>query len=932
MGSIAHCLKKFGLDKHTEKLLRDKVVNLKADGYTHSEASIQAAKDYADELSAQRADVLAQMSEQPASESLDVPDHSWQAGHEPEPPGVTFKQSIEAHDFGALTPEQERALKNTGGIVPNKTIGQRYTAMRANIGLKIEQGVIDQFAPLKKLDWNAYLLSRLSKGSDGAMEAMLTYGNLSLVDGVTNSDARGIGLIEQLRALEGEHHRFMWWVAAHRAEQLTTEQRERLFTAQDIADLKTLNQGDMKSGAPRAEAYMLALSQYNASSRNVLDIAEQSGIIDPESRKMWEKEFYVPFYRALEDEISTPNIGKNGGLVRQYAFKKLKGGTEKLNQDLLANVLMNWSHLLSASAKNRAARAALIAAEAAGVATEQPGFSVSGMPIPKNAVWYLENGQKSYYTVEDPLVMDAITSLEAGIVGGAAGRFLSTVKNGLTIGVTANPAFKIRNLARDSIQSVAMSGDLSSNVFGNVYGGIKEMADKKSQIRASLLAGGGIIRFGSMLEGNRSSHVSKLINAGIRDSTILDTKEKLLDMVQVAWDHYNELGDISEGANRASLYKQMIAAGKSHAEASLAARDLMDFSKGGSWGAIRFLVQTVPFANARAQGIYRFGQGMTQHTARFATVLTATALASVALMLAYDGDDDWKQREDWDRDNYWWFKVGEVAYRIPKPFEVGVLATVAERAVEAFTNDEMTAARFRDRLQFAVMNTFAMNPAPQLFKPMIDIYSNIDSFTGRPIESKGAENLPKSERYGPRTSELAKALGKATGPAFSVSPDQIDHLVRGYLSWIGATALQVSDFVARPILDRPERPDRLLRDMFLVGNFAEELPSARSRYVTQFYDQAKIINEAYASYMHKVAIGEKDAAQEMKIDDRNKLAAESRVAAVQRELADINAQSRRIEADPNMESDTKRTKLNLLDVKRNKIAERGAKITASGVL
>jgi hypothetical protein len=912
MGSLAYCLKAHGQSIATEKVLREKVASLKKDGYTHIEASVLATKDYLAELEADRADVLAQMSAQ--QPKLITPDASKKQK-------LKMLESTTAHDFGAITPEQEQALRNTGGISDKTTMRNRYDWLRQNIGLRLQQGIVDQFAPLKDLDWNAYLLARLSKGSDGALEAIMTYGNLSLIDGVTDSDARGIGFIDTLQQLKGEHHRFMWWVAAHRAGQLTTENRERLFTGQDIAALKTLNKND-GSFADRQAVYLKVLGEYNAVSRNVLDIAEQSGIIDPESRTIWEKEFYVPFYRALEDDVSSPNISRSSGLVRQYAFKKLKGGTQKLHQDLLANVLMNWSHLLSASAKNRAATAALEAADAAGVAVRYP----HGEAAPKGAVWYLKNGERQIYEVHDPFVLDAITSLEAGIVGGYAGKALGKFKHAITIGVTANPAFKIRNLVRDSLQSIAIA-DISPNVAGNIAGGIKALGHKQ-QTRASMLAGGGLIRFGSMLEGNRSSHVSKLINKGVKDSTILDSKEKMRDFVQVAWDAYNELGDLSEGANRASLYKQMRAKGKSHAEASLAARDLLDFSKGGSWGAVRFLVQTVPFMNARIQGIYRVGQGAKKHPARFATVVGVSALASIALMLGYDGDDDWKKREDWDRDNYWWFKVGDTAYRIPKPFEVGVLATLAERGVETWVNDEMTAARFRDRLQFAVWNTFAMNPSPQLFKPMLDIYANVDSFTGRPIESRGHENLPKAERYGPRTSELSKALGGLTGAA-NLSPEQVDHLVKGYFAWLGVSALVATDAMASPFLDRPTRPSSTLRDVFVVGNFAESLPASQSRYVTQFYEQSKEIHEAYASYRHKEAGGEKEAAKEWKAEHLAEINAEPRVAAFARQLSEINAAVRKLEASRSMDADTKRTKLNLLSAKRNSIAERAAQLTAS---
>ena len=107
---------------------------------------------------------------------------------------------------------------------------------------------------------------------------------------------------------------------------------------------------------PRA-AYREALAEFNTLQRSVLDVAQQSGLVDPSARKLWESEFYVPFYRVMEDDATgTMGPGQIGGLVGQSAYKRLKGGTDKLG-DLVANTVSNWSHLLSASMKNLAAQA-----------------------------------------------------------------------------------------------------------------------------------------------------------------------------------------------------------------------------------------------------------------------------------------------------------------------------------------------------------------------------------------------------------------------------------------------------------------------------------------------------------------------------------------------------------------------------------------------
>jgi hypothetical protein len=53
----------------------------------------------------------------------------------------------------------------------------------------------------------------------------------------------------------------------------------------------------------------------------------------------------------------------------------------------------------------------------------------------------------------------------------------------------------------------------------------------------------------------------------------------------------------------------------------------------------------------------------------------AVALASLMLYMAFKDDDEFKKREQWDRDNFWWFKLPgmDSAIRVPKPFEIGAL-------------------------------------------------------------------------------------------------------------------------------------------------------------------------------------------------------------------------------------------------------------------
>jgi hypothetical protein len=151
---------------------------------------------------------------------------------------------------------------------------------------------------------------------------------------------------------------------------------------------------------------------------------------------------------------------------------------------------------------------------------------------------------KVEYGIDDPFVMTAITSLEyAGMRNGIMD-VMTTFKHWLTIGVTASPAFKVRNLIRDSVQAIGTS-DLGYNPIKNVVEGFKQSSRDKQEY-VSALASGGLIRFGTMLEGSESARVRQLVRSGVKDSSILNSENKWREFydkfLEPGVSAYNELG------------------------------------------------------------------------------------------------------------------------------------------------------------------------------------------------------------------------------------------------------------------------------------------------------------------------------------------------------------------------------------------------------
>jgi len=282
------------------------------------------------------------------------------------------------------------------------------------------------------------------------------------------------------------------------------------------------------------------------------------------------------------------------------------------------------------------------------------------------------------------------------------------MKRALTIGVTVSPEFRVANLLRDTIHSVAVA-DMDVNIVKNVASGWKGTR-RGSETQVAMLAGGGAFGTSGYIDGADPEAVKRLVKKGVDEDTILTTAARLGKV----WDWYQEWGARAENINRAAAYKTAIERGADNLEANFAARDLLDFSRTGSFVAVRAVAQLVPFLNARLQGLDKMGRAVAnkKQRAQFAAVTAVYSLASVMLYLMMRDDDDYKEAEQWERDAYHLFKLpgSDVMYRFPRPFEVGTIATIMERITEQAVDDDVHGELFAERLWHALTETLAFNP------------------------------------------------------------------------------------------------------------------------------------------------------------------------------------------------------------------------------
>ncbi|MBR9770055.1 MAG: hypothetical protein GYB54_02870 [Gammaproteobacteria bacterium] len=869
------------------------------------------------------------------------------------------QRSPVAEQFDDLSQAQRDFMAKFGPRTPRRKAMDWVREKWDRAGLKIRQGMVDRVAALKDLDEQLYgesalgeniqrsswVLARMSNAANGALHAMLHNGRIRLdpeekVIQLKDDGSTGLGSVLGRLGSAAEIERFMMWIAANRSDKLKGEGREFLFSEEEIAAGKKLDQGRLEDGAARADRYQEVFRDFQQYRDDVLAVAEQSGIISADQRAMWRDEFYVPFYRLSEEKGAPTGQMATSGLSRQQAYKRLKGGTQNIN-DLLQNTMMNFHHLLDASLKNQAAVQAVENAKRLGIAEQVPE---SNRDTTKST-FVMEGGKKAFYQIDDPLVFQALTSLAHPGMNSAMMKVMRAFKRTFTNLTTTTPQFMVANLIRDSLQATA-TNDVSKNAFKNVIDG--GIAWKDQRTRAQMMASGASFNFGHLYNSNPDELRAQLTR-DMRNAKIISGPYLIPDVMRKGWAWWNDVNNTAENLNRAAIYSQNREGGE--LRAAFEARDLIDFSAHGAWPAVRILIDIVPFLNARIQGldkIYRsgfkpganvlaevFGKGKASTTdkqaaARFWTVAGALTLATVALYLHNQDDEEYRKLEDWQKDTYWFVRFGDHAFFIPKPFEVGAIATMAERITQQFVDDEATGKVFRQRLMHMLTDTFSFSPVPQMVQPALDVYANYDAFTGRPIEGMGMDRLSPELRKRAGTSKLGEwistglnntvgAIGDPDKNPLALSPVQVDYLIGGYFGQVGTWVASSGD-VAWRAASGVEAPASRWHEYQPVRRFYRDLgeEDRYTRYGTVFYEGLREAGRAYADVKELREMGRLAEAAEVAESRRDLLALRKPLNRAQRRLSDINKRIDLIRRS-RIDGELKRQRIDRLSAVKNQI-------------
>lgn len=859
----------------------------------------------------------------------DVVDMEYKAKHIPNKGSDTVYSKRSKLSSRAYTPEQLAAIENTyTDLDPKKPFAERWAEGKKRWRTKLRQGVVDQFASLKDVlnDPRAWMLGHLTSSSTGALEAAIEYGQVFLhSSGVLQIDPNKKSLKQILQPLGEDLDDFMKWVAANRANRLMGLEKENLMSQGDIKAFLSLAEGNTADGRDRGDLFRSSAKELDGWIASITDVGVGTGLINAKEAAVWAEEgFYLPFYRVMDENSQGPRSLGSSGLVRQKAYNEIKGGTNKLD-DLLSNLLLNSGHILGASLKNQAATAAIEAAQR----MNSMARHVMPSAASKRAIFILKDGKKVWYELEgegSELVLDSLVALNWEGLSGMSFDVMRAFKRTLTTFVTASPEFKMRNLIRDTIQAIAVA-DMSTNISKNLYQGIK-LTDKKSSRYAQMLAGGAIFGDSGYIHGADPDAIRYMVAKGVQRDTILDSRQAL----KKVWDWYQDQGSRLENINRAANYEQALNSGRDLLEATFEARDHLDFSRTGTFPAVRAIAQIVPFLNSRLQGLdklIRAGSFRGPQAAQFYTVLSMYTMASLALYLSMKDDEEFKELEEWKRDTYHAFKLpgSETMFFIPRPFELGAIANSAERLLEQLVDDDVHGELFAERMGHAIFQTFSFNPIPQAVKPALEVATNKNWFTGRQIENIGMSKLSPEKRRRAWTSESSIVMSELMGAVIPwekvvLSPPQIEHLVRGYLGWVGTQTLALVDAViVRPARGVASRPSMKWTEYPIAKAFASSGVPKNTKYTAIFYERLSEAERAAADMRDAREVG--DIEEQMRVLKENGSILQWRKTynKQQKRLRLLGKEAERILRDKTLSSDEKEAAIDRVNLQKNRLTK-----------
>ena len=632
-----------------------------------------------------------------------------------------------------------------------------------------------------------------------------------------------------------------------------------------------------------------------------------NGILKPETYHLLRNKYpnYVPFFRDFSTESMDGFFSSSKGFVNvANPIKRFKGSTRDII-DPLESIVKNTYQFYNAIERNHVGVTFAKLAKKPGVGTiveEVRGNRPAKSTDNTFSVWV--KGKKVVYetTPELAQTMKMMNKDTSNFIT----KILQYPASWLRAGSTVTAGFAITNALRDTISA----GVFSKHGFLPVVDTFRGLAHflKKDQLYWDYVKSGGA--HAAMVSLDRdylSGHLRELFSRKSTLSKVARNPMEVLRAISEATEVATRLGEFSNARKGyTGLYSRLTKTNlkpKSLGEASIASRDItIDFSRTGthtkSWNKIdAFFNATIQGGDKLVRAWRDDPKGMTIKSTLFIT------LPTIALWYLNKDNSAYQELPQWEKDTFFHIPAGDKFVKIPKPFELGLLyGTTFERMLQYFDDKEngrnsVGFKGFGDR----VKETLIPDLSPTFFVPIYEWAFNFSDFRQRNIVPQSQEKLPDKLQYGSNTSMVARKIGDT----FNVSPYKVDNTIMGYGGNLARLGLDITDAIGGANEKRPTKGVTELPEIRRF--FAKPYQSSDSvqRVYDDFKEQEKLHNELKLT-------GQRPEGYDPKLYNKLKNAQNSFKA--------INKASKKIIDSETMSSDTKREKLDKLNIQKANVA------------
>ena len=614
---------------------------------------------------------------------------------------------------------------------------------------------------------------------------------------------------------------------------------------------------------------------------------------------------YAPWFRLKEYDDTLPGLGNMGRMVDLKQMQALKGGSEEVN-DMLENMAQVVSWFVRSGVSNHTANQALKTMEGMGTATPQRSRPTGTNP--DNIVMTYVDGKRMFWTVSDPLQLQAFQSVKA--INSPVIKAMSKGLGTLRAGIVLFPAFPLRQIVMDTYRAYAQSGvDHPSRLVGKVFKSFlsgeayKAVSDDILEMKKYGVVGSADFNLSDSTRGRAEAYGLQGPEKGI-------TATWLRSPVYKALHNFAYSADL---AVRLGVYRQTMEETGDKELAIARAREIINFQKSGNSELMLTLKQLIPFMGAYLQGTdvnYRsmIGRGNSMKSRKAAASafwgnMATLAALTVAYTMSMSGDDEYEEQKGFITDRN--FIIPGVGL-LPVPPDIGFLSKViperiADYILQEGTDNPESVSRLVEGIRGAAGAAYLPPAAVYGITPAIELGLNKSFFTDIPIVGQHMQGLEPFQQYTSSTSELAKTAGGIA----NMSPMQIDYLLKAIGGTAGGALVQMFDVIASD--------GKIAREKnIILGTFQKK--EVGGRYTEEFYETRELVEKSYNTVKALDELGDQAAvdAYLSRPEIQQRMGARPMIEQMNTMLQEVRKARAGIENDPALTPDEKRQAVNEL--------------------